>query len=112
MFGFARLPVKWIADPPALGVKIMAKKNVLTFNGEELESKSWQKLALSGKLKEHYDTLQEARQAFEAELIQAIKARIKINEAKHEVRLGFRFGPSYVVCDKVGTSTPKGALAL
>ncbi len=87
-------------------------KNILTFNGDALDSKSWQKLALSGKLAEHYETLQDARKAFEQELVNAIKARIKINDAKHEIRLGFRFGPSYVVCDIVGQSAPKGALAV
>ena len=90
----------------------MARKNVLTFNGDELSSKAWQKLTLSGKLGEHYEALQEARKAFEQELVAAIKGRIKINDAKHEIRLGFRFGPSYIVCDKEDDVAPGGTMVL
>jgi hypothetical protein len=115
------VPAKWPGNGPdatgLAGVTTMAKgKNILTFNGAPIESSAWEKITLGTTpdtmiLKEHYDTLQEARKAFEQELLKAIKARIKINDAKHEVRLGFRFGPSYVVCDKTGNggrTTTKG----
>ena len=90
----------------------MARKNVLTFNGVATTTKNWQKLTLSGKLGEHFAALQEARKAFEQELIATLKSRIKINEAKHEIKLGFRFGPSYIVCDKEDDVAPKGTMVL
>ena len=86
-------------------------KTIRTYNGVETTSKSWEKLNLTGTLAEEYALLQEARTKYERKLVAAIRVARKISD-KHEVVLGFRFGPSFLVCDPIVKGATRGALVV
>ena len=86
-------------------------KTIRTYNGVPTTSKSWEKLNLTAELAHEYALIQEARTKYERKLVAAIRAARKISD-KHDIVLGFRFGPSFLVCDPIEKGATKGALTV
>ena len=86
-------------------------KTTRTYNGVQTTSKSWERINLTGTLAEEYALIQDARTKYERKLVAAIRAARKISD-KHDIVLGFRFGPSFLVCDPIEKGATKDALVV
>ena len=87
------------------------RRPVLTLDGKPLASKAWRKITLQGDMVKKYAILREAQQAFDKERANAIRGALKV-ALPHDVKLSYKYGPSFVVCDAIQASGSSKAIAI
>ena len=85
------------------------KRDALTRDGKILGKDAWQKVTLTGDLAEKHQAIKDATAAFNTLLQERVRAAAKVDN-KYEIKVSYRFGVAYIVCDRVRGA--KGALTI